>query len=153
MKRFPLLFGYKDLIGGAGFIAVVETRGRALLEEGSDEVWMYGLNPGGIAGGGTTHKEALSDFRTGYQSVLYDLANSAPGFEGFKEEVEKFFRQLNKDLEASWFQAVEAVKAGGLDADWLNKRTFSEDELSVRVSQIKHGSATENSLPQESLAA
>lgn len=150
---FPLLFGYRDLIGGKGYFAGVEVHGRALLVETDGDVWMYGLNPGGLAGGGTTRREALSDFRRGYSSVLIDIAHASDSFDSFKTEVESFFHQANEALEDGWRAAVEAVRADAVKADWLNRRPYSESSVSISVIRVEKPVADENSVPSEELAA
>ncbi|MCB1058384.1 MAG: hypothetical protein KDD11_23020 [Acidobacteria bacterium] len=150
---FPLLFSYRDLIGGKGYFAGVEVHGRALLVESDGDVWMYGMNPGGLAGGGATRKEALSDFRRGYNSVLIDIAQASDSFEGFKAEVESFFHETNDALEPDWEAAIAAVRADAVKADWLNRRPYSADAVSISVIRIEQPVAEENSVPNEELAA
>ncbi len=94
--KFPLLFGYRDLIAGNGYIAGVATDGRFLLDEDEDEYCVYGVNPGGIAGTGTDRHEALQDFRLGYRSVLHDIAENAANFSDFRAEVKRFFSEHGK---------------------------------------------------------
>ena len=51
--HYPVLFTYRDVIIGAGYVAHVEASGRFLIEDkGTDEdVWIYGVNPGGATCG------------------------------------------------------------------------------------------------------
>ena len=81
MTRYPLLLGFRDLIAGNGFVASVALNGRALLVDEDDGFWMYGVNPGGLAAGGSTAAEALAEFRKDYRLVLFDIATEAEGFE------------------------------------------------------------------------
>ena len=53
MTHYPLLFGFRDLVAGNGFVAGVNLNGRALLADEGDGFVMYGVNPGGIAAGGS----------------------------------------------------------------------------------------------------
>ena len=63
MPQYPLLFGYRDLVMGNGFMAGVTTEGRALLVDEDGGAWMYGVNPGGVAAGGHDHGAAAAAFR------------------------------------------------------------------------------------------
>jgi hypothetical protein len=149
----PLVFGYRDLIEGEGFVAVVEVYGRALLVQGDEEIWMNGVNPGGLAGGGGTRREALFDFRSGYQSVLFDLAEAAADFTDFQHRVEAFFHQTNRPNEADWTRALEQVRAGKIEVDWLAKELEAEKKLRIDVHLIHQPTARENALPREAIAA
>lgn len=42
MTRYPLLFGFRDLIAGNGFVAGVAINGRALLVDEDDGFWIFG---------------------------------------------------------------------------------------------------------------
>src|SRR5262245_11297759 len=103
MTRYPLLFGFRDLVAGNGYVAGVGiTNGRALLVDEGDGFWMYGVNPGGVAAGGKSLGEAQAEFRTAYKSVLFDLAAEARSFEAFKAEVERFVQETNNPTLAEW---------------------------------------------------
>lgn len=87
--RYPVLFSYRDLVEGRGFVAGVGTSGRALLDKDDDgEVTVNGVSPGGLGGIGGSRREAMADFRDGYRTVLYDLAAEARDFEEFRSHVE-----------------------------------------------------------------
>jgi len=47
--------------------------------------------------------------------VLVDLAAEAPGFEQFKDLVERFVLETNHPFEAAWQAAVGDVQAGRVD--------------------------------------
>lgn len=126
MKRFPLLFQFRDLIAGNKFLAGVEMNGRALLVDEDDGVWIYGVNPGGMAAAGEDKSEALNAFRKAYQVVLNDIVASAASFEEFEAEVTRFFAQESDADE--WAEAVEQVRAEGKSVDWVH----SEDADSPR---------------------
>ena len=50
MSHYPLTFRLRDIVQGNGFVATVAVQGRALLhDEGSEGVWIEGVNPGGFA--------------------------------------------------------------------------------------------------------
>ncbi|MDY7091329.1 MAG: hypothetical protein SX243_00005 [Acidobacteriota bacterium] len=154
MKTYPLLFAYRDLVPGSGFIAGVEIFGRALLEEEEDSAWMYGLNPGGIAGGGVTAREAMSDFRRGYVSVLEDIASVATGFKDFQEQVAQFFWESTEALDREWEAARTEVRERRLEKEGLQKHPFSEDQIRLEVREFKQEARpAKTRVPREELAA
>ena len=109
MTRYPILFGFQDLIAGNGFVAGVTVNGRALLVDEEDGYWMYGVNPGGIAASGATASEAQAEFRVIYRSVLFDAAAEAVDFASFRSEVERFFSETNEPTKTEWDEAVQAL--------------------------------------------
>ena len=56
-----------------------------------EDVWIYGVNPGGLAAKGPNQKEAAEEFRASYRTVLIDLAEECIDFDAFKNQVEKFY--------------------------------------------------------------
>lgn len=153
MTRYPILFGFRDLVAGHGYVAGVETQGRLLLVKEDDSFWAYGVNPGGLAGRGETEHEAMADFREGYRSVLYDIAEDAATFIEFKSEVEAFFDETNRRLEAEWTTAVEDVKADRISADWLQKQSADDTPRQVRVVLLQNPDARDNELDKTAMAA
>lgn len=121
MTHYPLLFGFRDLIAGHGFIAGVDLSGRALLADEGDGFWMYGVNPGGIAAGGGSAGEAQAEFRSRYRSVLFDIAAEARDFAEFERQVTQFVEETNTGTATEWDEAVASVRSGAVDADWLPK--------------------------------
>lgn len=122
MDRYPLLFGFRDLVAGRGFLAVVAVDGRALLvHEEENGYWMHGINPGGLTASGVDAGEAQRAFRETYRKVLFEIAEGASGFEDFKAEVEAFFGETNTGLLPEWQEAVRDVRAGRVEADWLRR--------------------------------
>jgi len=152
MTRYPLLFGFRDLIAGNGFVAGVALNGRALIVDEDDGFWMYGVNPGGLAAGGSTASEALSEFRKDYRLVLFDIATEAPSFEDFERQVTEFFNAVNKPTASEWEEAVAEVRSGKIDADWLPKRR-AETRLYVEVTKLDHPVPSENVPDEAELAA
>lgn len=87
MKRYPLVFGLRDLIQGNGF----------------------GINPGGFAGTGSSPAEALESFRREYKAALYDMAEEARDFEAFQAQVRSFFENSGEIPAREWDAAVRDV--------------------------------------------
>jgi hypothetical protein len=61
--QLPLIFSFKEPVLGNGFVAGVRVCGRALLEEDADEVWITGVVPAGLSGGGADRNAAYFQFR------------------------------------------------------------------------------------------
>ena len=152
MTHYPILFGFRDLIAGNGFIAGVDLSGRAVLADEGDGFWMYGVNPGGVAGGGSTPGEAQAEFRSAYRSVLFDIAAEAGSFEDFARQVKQLVEETNVPTLAEWQAAVAEVRQGRVDADWLPKRK-AEAKIGVEVALLEHPLPSANMLDEAELAA
>lgn len=113
--KIPLLFTYCDRIVGMGFTAQVESHGRVLAVEDDGSVWIYGVEPGGLAADGKDPKEALEAFRQTFTNVLRDYAADCHHFADFEAAVQTFFGAINQSNEQDWLAAVEAVRSGALD--------------------------------------
>jgi hypothetical protein len=132
-KKFPLFFSYRDLIAGSGFVAGVAMKGRVLLDMTGEEVWMYGVQPGGIAGGGLDRACAFNEFRRSYLSVLYDLAAEAKSFKGFNIEVTRFFSEMNGPNADDWTAALTAVRKSGTSLEGLTKVNADAERCALEV--------------------
>lgn len=156
IARCPLLFSFRDLVEGKGFLAEVVTHGRGLMIcEGPDDFWMYGVNPGGIAAGGKNPDEANVEFRKAYTVVLFDIAYQASDFASFKRSVAAFFDETNLPTEKAWKDAVEEVRAGRIDAEGIPRQPaesprFVEVNLKVTENLAPQNNAVE---PEPALAA
>jgi hypothetical protein len=113
---------------------------------------MYGVNPGGVAAGGITAGEAQSEFREAYKSVLFDIAAEAVTFEDFEREVKQFVSDRNEPTFSDWEAAVNEVRHGRVDADWLPKRR-AESRVGVDVVLVEHPAPSVNVLDEAELAA
>lgn len=160
--KSPILFTYRDVLAGNGFVAGVEIKGRYLMSEENEEVWVDGVEPGGIGAGGASQREAAAAFRQMYQKVLFDIALDAKTFDEFKAEVEKFFRDVNDLISEEWWNAVKLVRGGKVTSEWLKKEP-AESEMGVEVVELAMDKGapsvkqtpqpTYNALEQGSLAA
>jgi hypothetical protein len=153
MTRYPLLFGFRDLIAGNGFVAGVAVNGRALLVDEGDGFWMYGVNPGGLAGGGANHSEAQAEFRQGYRSVLFDIAAEAADFGSFRQQALRFFEETNEPTRQEWEEALAEVRKGEVVADWLPTKKAESSGLGMEVLLLEHPEPSLNGLDQAELAA
>lgn len=107
---FPVLYDFRDLVAGNGYVAQVEILGRVLLEEDADEVSFSGVQPSGLAGSGANRGEAWAEYLARHRAVLFDMADEASDFDGFRNAVKGFFDEPNGDMEALWGEAVAAVR-------------------------------------------
>ncbi len=135
--QYPVLFTYRDVVIGAGYVAHVEASGRFLIEDNGtgEDVWIYGVNPGGLAAKGADQKEAAEEFRASYRTVLIDLAEESIDFDAFKNQVEIFYQSTCEATEKDWQEAVTRVRNGEIDSDWLVKKP-AEHECNIKVTCI-----------------
>lgn len=118
--KFPILIRFRDTIIGNGFVAHVLIDGRALLvTEAVDEHWVYGVQPGGVAGGASDAPTALNEFKTRYQSVLFDIASEAANFDEFKRNVAEFLECADSVDSVEWEQALQEVRRSNVKLDDL----------------------------------
>lgn len=137
MAHFPLLFGFRDLVAGRGFLAGVAVSGRALmLHDEEDGYWMHGVNPGGMSAGGCDIGEAQRSFRETYRTILFDIAEDASSFDDFEAEVDKFFNDSSPDLLEEWKAAVQEVRTGQVEAEWLPRVDSDSVKLAVAVALL-----------------
>lgn len=113
VTSYPFLFSFRDLIAGNGYIANVTSAGRVLLfQEDDGDWWLFGVQPGGIAGGDPDRNIALNEFKKNYLSVLLDIAAEARSYEEFAAEVKRLFAQVNEPTASEWVQALQLVRGG-----------------------------------------
>lgn len=152
MTHYPILFGRRELVEGNGFIARVVLQGRLLLTVGENESWVEGVNPGGIAARGDSPAEALAEFCSEYRVVLFDIVAEANSFSEFKSEVERFFNDTSRVAERDWKAALDAVRAGKVDADWLTRRS-ADSPLGIEVVLVQVPQAANNEEGEAAIAA
>ena len=134
MKSYPIVFSFRDPIVGNGFVAGVEIVGRAVLTEEDDgDVWVFGVQPGGVAGGDKQIETALRQFKENYLTVLFDLASDANTFHAFKKSVDAFFAQTNKPNEQDWNGLHALVKRGSISLPGMERVDASTRRPSIQV--------------------
>jgi len=109
-KTYPIVFAYPEVISGKGFMARVEIQGHALLVDKPGDVWLYSVQPGVFAGGGTDFATASREFKKSYLSILFDIALEAPTFERFGKEVRAVFETVNEPNLMDWKAALAEVR-------------------------------------------
>ncbi len=137
MNRYPLLFTFRDKVSGNGFLANVAVHGRGLAAEEGDGWWMYGVQPGDLAAGGTTFMEAQCEFRKTFTTILFDIAEEAKDFKTFRAEVSRFFKGINHPTEEEWQAAVLEVRAGKITADAISEGLPTKPADSPRYVEVK----------------
>jgi hypothetical protein len=112
MKAYPLLFTFKELVSGNGFLAGVSLGGRGLMVHEGDEDgwWFYGVEPGSAAEGGATPQEAHLRFREAFKAVLLDIASEVDAFDSFEAEVRRCLGTKDEAEEARWLAAVVTLR-------------------------------------------
>lgn len=110
MIRVPLFLTFNEMVIGDDFIAGITFNARVLMEIDEDRLWIYGVNPGGIAGTGANRGEALRDFRSRLKAYLQDVVFDEVDFPSFQSEVKRFFDQAVCVEE--WEAARDAMRAG-----------------------------------------
>ena len=137
MNNLPLLFNYLDTIPYKGNLFEFSVQGRILLAKEEDgEIWVYGVNPGGLAGGGDTIEEAISNFRNNYRTMLFDLSAEAFDIDSLKNEVEKFIYQENSFNAEAWEKAVEEVRKNNVSINGLQKLSAEQNPPNVKMRQL-----------------
>ena len=157
MKHYPILFTFTDKVFGKGFLASVAVHGRALAAEEENGWWMYGVEPGDLAAGGTTFNEAQCEFRKTFTAILFDIAEEAKDFKSFRAEVGRFFKGRNRPTEEEWQAAVLEVRAGKITAAAISEGLPTEpadSPRSVEVELLESFKPKDNVLePQMAVAA
>lgn len=112
---YPLIFSFNEMIGAPKFLAGVSGSGRALMvREDGGSWWLYGVEPGGIAGSGDTPQEAHLRFVETLKGVLADLAADVTSIQDFETQVKTFFCEKDGKEEARWLEASAAIRSGTL---------------------------------------
>ena len=157
MKHYPILFTFVDKVSGNGFLAKVAAHGRALVAQEEDGWWMYGVQPGDLAAGGTTFAEAHAEFRKTFRAILFDIAEEAKDIKSFRTEIGRFFRGVNHPTEEEWKAAVREVRAGKITADVLSvgfPTKPANSPRSIQVNVLKSFQPKDNVFdPQMAVAA
>lgn len=109
---YPLMFTFRDVVSGNGFLAGITVSGRALMAFEDGEWWAYGVRPAGLVDHGRTPQEAHNNFRTRYRAILFDIAAETHNFLQFKQEVERLCEETDAQEERRWTSAVDAIRSG-----------------------------------------
>jgi predicted RNase H-like HicB family nuclease len=112
VKDHPILITLQDAVAGNGFLARITLFGRTLMRKEDGKWWMYGVQPSAIAASGKSIAEAFLNFKTSYQSILFDFAQDSADFSAFKKEVERFFNEADADNqdERMWHESLKTIR-------------------------------------------
>ncbi len=135
--QLPLLFTFKQLVMGNGFVAGVTMHGRALLEEEGDELWISGIAPVGLAGGGLDRDTAFAEFRKGWVSVLFDIASEADSFDDFKSQCSTFLGSESPHLTQEWESALASVRERNYKDPTLQSESADEQVVGFEVVELE----------------
>ena len=149
MTNLPLLFTFKDRVEGRGFLADVEAQGRVLCVCEDGEVWMNGVQPGGIAATGKNKNKAYAAFKNAYKTVLFDIALEVEDFDTFKSEAEAFFYQVCDPTAEEWWEAVRRVKKTKYAKEGLRKKSAKGTEVTIAVQNVEHFTPENNVVDAE----
>lgn len=112
MHQYPLIYTFREVLSGRGFVAGVAVQGKALLVHEEDEWVVYGVQPGGLSDTGATPQEAHAAFRQAFKEILFDLAEEARDIAHLQTLVQTFVAQINEEQSLEWNEARAAVRAG-----------------------------------------
>lgn len=146
MKNHPFVFAFRDNIIGNGYVANVSLDGRALMEvndsvPGIPDVWLYGVQPGGVASGGDIgDTAAFAAFKKSYLGVLYDIAADARTFDEFNVEAIRFLNEINPSASTGrkrWSRRARITMAPGMSSDAATESRGSRSRSSRRRSRTR----------------
>ena len=153
MNRCPLIFSFSEKVEGNGFIANVKMRGRILGVNENGEMWMYGVQPGGIAacgmGEGATYlefRQTYSEFRRTLQSVLFDISIDSPDYDTFHRDTIRFFDEVSESTEEEWWEAVREAREGLIKVEDMPIVNAESEGPYIHVSNIEEPKAKHNVL-------
>ena len=137
LSEIPLLFTFNQIVMGDGFIAGVQMSGRALLEEQDDEIWISGVSPVGVAGGGLDRSGAFANFRKAWAEVLFDIAAEACSFPEFEQACSEFLSASQDSISAQWQSALELVRKNKYVDPTLPSEVADEKQVKFEVHELE----------------
>ncbi len=147
--QLPLLFSFRQVVVGDGFLAGVRMNGRAILdhpEAPGEEIGISGVAPVGISGGGADRGLAFAEFRNAWVSVLFDIASEASSFEQFQTDCTAFLESRVPHLSAEWDAALEVVRQKHYVDATLKSEVVNGDQLAFEVVDLSHLQAEANQI-------
>jgi hypothetical protein len=136
LTEFPLLFSFREIIMGNGFIAGVRMNGRALLEERAGEIWISGVCPVGLAGGGLDRSVAFTEFRKAWVEILFDIAATATSFGDFQEKSRDFLSAEEASVTTHWEAALKMVRNTNYVDPSLPSEIAEEKQVEFEVLEL-----------------
>lgn len=157
MNTYPILFQFRDIVAGNGFLARVAIDGRALLKTEDDgDCWVDGVQPAALAAGADATEGgmpvALNNFKESYQRVLYDFANDAATFDEFQTKVTEFFDTIDSDT-TDWANALEEIRKTSVSIGELQAVKAETQPPRLHVSEVKTARPSYNEIAEIRAAA
>lgn len=159
MADFPILFtGFRHVVKGPSYEAVITASGRTLISEENGEWWCSGVEPGGIIVEGEGPHGAYEKFRAAFRHALEDIAEQAKSFKDFEGEVCALFHTDDADAQR-WEAALKRIQTERDVPEPLAKlprKIWNESEIEIQVlplEKLEHqpmdaGVREEPALPQ-----
>lgn len=133
MQHIPLYFDLRQVVVGNGFLAAVRLRGRATGMEDFGSIWIYGVNPGGLADHGADLKTAYANFRRFLGLVMFDLGEMAADFSAFRRDLSKFVHATDRESMDEWISARREIRGGRVpEVDFPHENDDLDLELQIR---------------------
>ena len=133
MQHIPLYFDLRQVVVGNGFLAAVRLRGRATGMEDFGSIWIYGVNPGGLADHGPDLRTAYASFRRSLGLVMFDLAELADDFDAFRRDLTKYFHATDRESVDEWIAARREIRGGRVpEVDFPQANDDLDLELQIR---------------------
>ena len=133
-NAWPLIFTYRGNVFGHRYIASVSAVSRVLGIQEDDGIWLSGVQPGGVAAGGTNVWEACEAYRKTFVGVLADIASSVGDFAAFQAEAARMLAERDDAAFEDWTAAVEDNRRNRLD--WTQMQQLPVKPAAITPSLI-----------------
>ena len=108
--KYPLYFQYSGLAEGQTFLANVRILGRALIEEGDDTTWFFGVNPSCLAEDAEDYAMAYHAFRSRLVDIIAEMAAESDDCKQFTEKVNSLVKNTSQVAVDDWNEARQSVR-------------------------------------------
>jgi hypothetical protein len=142
--QLPIVFTYRQPILGNGFVAGVRMRGRAIIENEGQEVWVTGVAPAGFAGGGLDRTSAIADFRKGWTVILFDIACESTSYEDFQAKSRTFLESSVDDMTEHWEAARAAIRGSGYAKESMPTASKEEQVVEIEIVDLTQYAPRDN---------
>jgi len=140
MADYPILFsGFRHVVKGPSFEAVITANGRTLISEEDGEWWCSGVEPGGIIVEGEGPSGAFEKFGAAFRHALEDIAEGAKTFAVFETEVCALFNTDPNDARR-WEAALGHFQKGAEIPEQfrnLPRKVWNESDIEVEVRPLE----------------
>jgi len=135
MLSYPLYFTFKGVIPCKDSKALLVAKARVLMTIEDDEVWLYGVQPGGMAAFGKSRQEAFVNFRVAFANILVDIESEAANGEEFDQAARRFFHDIDKQDAKVWEESREGIRSGKINPpnDLDNLEKIKDDPETINI--------------------